>query len=91
LGYLTVVAAPGATPGKIRIRSGAYVSPNILVTDAPRRIAIPYPAPYQTGRGIITIEGAAQDLRVWLKPVWQAPALAGAATISVTWIPKKPC
>ena len=91
LAYVTVQGQPGATPGSIRIRSGAYVSPNILVTEAPRRVPMPFPAAYPVGRGIISIEGAAQNLSIWLSPSWHAPSLNGTSPISVVWKPGKAC
>jgi len=53
LGWVTLVKRPGGRGGMVRIRSGSYLSPPFQVTDAPQRIAIPYPAPYPTGRGVL--------------------------------------
>jgi hypothetical protein len=91
LAFVTVVAGPDASPGSIRIRSGGYLSPSVLVTASPQRIAIPFPAPYPTGRGVLSVEGTARDLTVWLSPGWRAAALDGAAQINVDWTPENPC
>jgi hypothetical protein len=91
LAYLTVAATPGNPPSRIRIRSGAYLSPNIVITEAPRRIAVPFPAPYISGRGVLSVEGTAQGLNVWLAPGRNFSALDGSAEIKVIWTPKSPC
>ena len=83
----------GARPcaGSIRIRSGDYLSPSIRVTDSPRRIAVPFPAPYPNGRGFLSVEGSARGLTVWLSPGRYVGTLDGAAPITVVWTPKNPC
>ena len=91
LAFITVVAEPGSTPGSIRIRSGGYLSPSVRVTDSPRRIAIPFPAPYPTGKGVLSVEGTGRGLTVWLSPGRHLAALDGAAPINVVWTPKNPC
>lgn len=91
LAYVTLVTGPGDPPARIRIRSGAYLSPSISITNAPRRVAIPFPAPYASGQGVISIEGTAQNLNLWLAPVRFLPHLAGTDVINVVWTPKNPC
>lgn len=91
LAYVTLATGPGDPPARVRIRSGAYLSPNIAIANSPRRVAIPYPGPYASGQGVISVEGTAQNLSVWLAPGRFMPALAGTDTISVTWVPKNPC
>lgn len=91
LAFVTIAAAPGEQPGRIRIRSGSYLSPNITITNSPRRVAVPYPAPYATGRGVITVEGAARGLNVWLVPGRSFASLNGVEAINVVWTPKNPC
>jgi hypothetical protein len=83
-------ATTGAA-GAVRVRSGDYVSPSFTLTDAPQRVAIPYPAPYLTGKGIIAIEGNATDAVIGLAPAQSFATLAGSAPIQVWWTPKKPC
>ena len=48
---VVLVKRPGTASALVRIRSGDDSSPAFQVTDIPQRIAIPYPAPYPTGRG----------------------------------------
>lgn len=91
LAYVTLQAAPGATPVTVRIRSGDYLSPSILLSDAPRRVAIPFPAPYLSGKGELSVEGAERLVTVWLNPgrvVGRDPA---SALIPVVWTPINPC
>jgi hypothetical protein len=80
---------PGAAPGLVRIRSGSYLSPSFMLTDAPQRIAIPFPTPYQTGRGVIVVEGANAGATITLDPT--ATATSGNFPINVWWVPKKSC
>ncbi len=91
LAFVTVVAEPGSVPGSIRIRSGDYLSPSIRVTDSPRRVAVPFPAPYPTGKGVLSVEGSARGLTVWLSPGRYVGTLDGASPINVVWTPKNPC
>ena len=91
LAILTVSAASNTAPQPIRIRSGNYLSPPIMATPVPQHIAIPYPAPYPTGRGVLSVEGAAHSVNVWLNPGWHATTLDGSAPISVWWTPQKGC
>ncbi len=81
----------GTGTGKIRIRSGTYLSPEFTVTEAPQRIAIPYPAPYPVGHGVLSVEGDASGSVVLLTPGWHANTENGVKTINVVWAPKKPC
>jgi hypothetical protein len=90
LTYVTISAAAGTTANSIRIRSGAYLSPPIAVTPTPRRVAIPYPAPYPTGKGVLIVEGTASGLNVWLTPGQHYTRLDGPAAISVIWAAKSP-
>jgi hypothetical protein len=90
LAYVTLLVDPGHPAASVRIRSGSYLSPSISVANAPRRVAIPFPAPYASGQGAISIEGTARGLNVWLSPVIRFDALDGARPISVHWTPKTP-
>jgi hypothetical protein len=90
LAEITLAAAPGAT-STIRVRSGSYLSPSYVLTDQPQRIAIPFPAAYPSGRGVLSVEGQAQNLAVALTPVWKVNSLTGTAVMNVTWTPKTGC
>jgi hypothetical protein len=92
LAFVTVTAEePSQTPKTIRIRSGSYVTPPLIVTPSPRRIALPFPAPYQAGRGVISVEGAVRGLSISLVPSWQAAAPEAGTEINVIWTPKTAC
>lgn len=89
--WVMLTKQPGSAGGSVRIRSGAYLSPPFHVTDVPQRIAIPYPAPYETGRGVLWVIGESSGLAIDLYPRWSIPSLNGAAAINVVWTPGDPC
>jgi hypothetical protein len=91
LAQVAIWKTPGASGGAIRIRSGGYISPAFTLTDAPQRVAIPFPAPYATGRGVISVEGAADGAVISVSPAWHINSLAGSASLDVVWTPKDPC
>jgi hypothetical protein len=91
LAWVTVMRAPGQPAGRIRLQSGRYVSPGFELTEAPVRVALPYPAPYATGRGTISVLGATSDAIVALTPAWHVPAQGGAHAHQVTWTPVGAC
>jgi hypothetical protein len=92
LANVVLVKAPGdAGVGMVRIRSGSYVSPPFRLTDAPQRIAIPFPAPYETGRGTLIVEGAAAGASISLVPGLSVPSGAASFPINVWWRVGKPC
>jgi hypothetical protein len=84
LAWVDVSRPPGFATGPIRIRSGNYVSPLFELTDAPRRVAIPYPAPYQAGRGVLSVLAAGSQPIVSLFPSW-SPRVSGQASVQVWW------
>lgn len=75
----------------IRIRSGNYVSPYFSITDSPQRVAVPYPTPYGSGSGIITVEGNAKGAIVGFNPTQTMVDLPGAKSIPVVWRAVNPC
>lgn len=91
LAHVTLAVPAGNPPGNVRIRSGGYVTPSLRVTDQPVTIAIPFPTAYETGQGVITIEGTSGPISVWLAPIWSTTSLAGTLPINVKWTPNKPC
>ena len=90
LAEITLAAASGTT-STIRVHSGGYVSPSYVLTDQAQRIAIPFPGAYPSGRGVISIEGQAQNLAVALTPTWKISSLTGTAARNVIWTPKNGC
>ncbi len=91
LAWVSLVSAPGEPPGKIRLISGTYVSPIFEVSATPVRVAIPYPAPYETGRGVLTAVDVGGSAMVALLPAWHVSAQEGKITRPVTWTPVKNC
>jgi hypothetical protein len=91
LAQVAIWKTPGASGGAIRIRSGSYISPVFTLTDAPQRVAIPFPAPYASGHGVISVEGPANGAVISVSPAWQINSLVGSASLNVVWTPKDPC
>jgi hypothetical protein len=91
LATIVIAKKPGTAGGSIRFVSGAYTSPNFVLTEAPQRIAIPYPGPYQNGRGTISVLGEATGATVSLEPVWSIDELHGRATGNVWWTVDQNC
>jgi hypothetical protein len=91
LAWLTIVRGPGQPDGRIRLQSGHYFSPVFPLTDVPLRVALPYPAPYVTGRGTISVLGTTSDAILALTPPWHVPAQAGVRAQEVTWTPVAAC
>ncbi len=82
---------PTAPGGIFRIRSGTYLSPFYAVTDAPQRIAYPFPGPYETGAGDISIEGWVAGTRLYLSPTLGPTAINGKLIVHVRWRVEKSC
>lgn len=91
LAQLTIAKLPGASGGTIRIRSGSYLSPPFQLTDAPQRIAIPFPAAYPVGHGEISVEGNASGAMISLLPGWALASVNGSAVHRVFWKTGNPC
>lgn len=91
LATVILVQRPGGSGGMVRIRSGAYLSPPIALTNTPQRVAVPYPSPYPAGRGVLSLVGDANEVWLYLRPGWFLPTLKGAASINVHWTVGNPC
>jgi hypothetical protein len=91
LAVLTVQAEHGSGAQQIRIRSGNYVSPSLVLGDAPQRVAIPFPAPYATGKGEFIVEGSTHPVTIWLVPAHTVGSQPGSDRISVIWATNDPC
>jgi hypothetical protein len=76
--------------GLVRVRSGNYLSPPVKLTPAPQRIAIPYPAPYPTGRGVLTLVGEADQVGFYLRP-GGVHDVNGTYSVNVHWQVRNPC
>ncbi len=90
LAWVTMVREPGRQSARIRLQSGTYISPAFELAETPVRVALPYPAPYATGNGVISV-GATAAAIVALSPPWHVPARAGIETRNVTWTPTPGC
>lgn len=82
---------PNVPDSVVQIKSGGYVSPPIPLTSIPKMVALPYPAPYPTGAGTLTLLGNAQGVELSLSPTASFPNLSGAAPINVLWNTGSPC
>jgi len=91
LAWVTLAGVPQLPGGKIRLRSGGYISPAFALGDVPVRVAIPYPAPYPAGHGTIAVMGATTDAIVALTPPWHVSARQDSQSREVTWIPNGFC
>jgi hypothetical protein len=76
--------------GMVRVRSGTYVSPPIKLTPVPQRVAVPYPAPYPTGRGVLTLVGEADQVGFFLTP-GGIHDVNGTYSVNVRWQVRNPC
>lgn len=76
--------------GMVRIRSGQYLSPPIKLTPAPQRVAVPYPAPYPMGRGVLTLVGEADQVGFYLRPGGISD-VNGTYSVNVRWQVRSPC
>jgi hypothetical protein len=76
--------------GLVRIRSGTYLSPPIKLTPIPQRVAVPYPAPYPTGRGVLSLVGEADQVGFYLTP-GRVQDVNGTYSVNVRWQVRNPC
>jgi hypothetical protein len=83
--------APGAGPRIVQIRSGNYISPPFTLSDVPQRVAFPYPAPFEAGKGVLSIEGAVKGTTVTLHPTATVDPPAPSYVINVWWPVGKSC
>jgi hypothetical protein len=91
LAWVSLVSAPGEPPSRIRLISGKYYSPVFEVSATPVRVALPFPAPYETGQGTLTAIDVGGSAAISLLPAWRVSAQDGKTTRMVTWHPTKNC
>lgn len=91
LAWVTVARRPDDPPGTVRLQSGSYFSPVFTLPDTPMRVAIPYPAPYETGRGPFAVLVAGGGATIALTPPWHVSTQTGGAAREVTWKPDQSC
>jgi len=85
LAWVSLALAPGQPATTIRLRSGTYFSPVFNLSNVPVRLAVPYPAPYETGHGTLTAMDVGGSAIIALLPAWHVSAQNGEATREVTW------
>ena len=90
LAWVTLTQRPSGHGGMVRVRSGSYLSPPIKLASIPQRIAIPYPAPYPTGRGVLTLVGEADQVGFYLTP-GGVHDVNGTYSVNVHWQVRNPC
>jgi len=90
LAWVTLMQGPETEGEMVRVRSGAYLSPPFRLTAAPQRIAIPYPAPYPAGRGVLRLVGVARKVEFHLTP-GAVHDVNGAFSVNVIWKVRNPC
>jgi hypothetical protein len=90
LAWVTLTQRPGGNGGMMRIRSGLYLSPPIKLTPTPQRVAVPYPAPYPAGRGVLTLIGEADRVGLYLTP-GGVHDVNGTYSVNVRWQVRNPC
>ena len=90
LAVVTLRPHPGQG-GSVRIRSGEYWSATIRLGAEPLRVAIPYPAPYETARGDLAFESSGAEYDVFLRPGWVSAGKPGLSVVRVWWTPKQAC
>src|ERR1700722_6971182 len=90
LAWVTLTQRPSGHGGMVRVRSGSYQSPPIKLTPIPQRIAIPYPAPYPMGRGVLTLVGEADQVGFYLTP-GGVHDVNGTYSVNVHWQVRNPC
>lgn len=91
LAWVTLALPPGQPIGHIRLISGNYFSPVFDVTEKPIRVAIPFPAPYESGQGVLAAIDAGGASTISLLPSWRVSAQDGKTTRPVIWTPSKGC
>jgi len=91
LAWVSVVSPPGEAGSRIRLISGTYFSPVFEVSATPVRIALPFPAPYDTGHGVLSAIAVGGGATISLIPSWRVSAQNGRTTHAVAWHPTKNC
>jgi hypothetical protein len=91
LAWVSLASPPEQSGMKVRLRSGNYFSLTYTLSATPMRVAIPFPSPYETGRGTLTVLNAGGGAIVALQPAWRTPAQGGESVRVVTWKTSNRC
>ncbi len=78
---LALISTP-QSQGEIRVTSGAYTTAWFSLAKGPMAFTIPYPAPYEAGKGVLTVEGNAEHGVLSLTPGMELN-FPSATTVSV--------
>jgi hypothetical protein len=90
LAWVALASASDQAGIKIRLLSGSYYSPTYTLTPSPIRVAVPFPTPYETGRGTLVVLNANGSAIVALTPAWRTPS-QGQNVHNVVWRPGSRC
>jgi hypothetical protein len=91
LAWVSLASPPEQSGVKVKLKSGNYFSPTYTLSATPMRVAIPFPSPYETGRGTLTVLHDSGGAIVALQPAWRTPAQAGEGVRVVTWRTSNRC
>ncbi len=91
LARVTIWHSPGTPGGMVSIISGAYHSPRFALSATPSLIAFPFPAPYSSGHGVMSVVGEANDFVIALRPTLMNSTIKGTLPIRVWWTPVGGC
>ena len=81
----------GVVDEPVHIQSGSYISPSFMLTGTPQPVIIPYPAPYDSGAGMLKVLGNDKGVELALSPVTGFANIAVVAAVIVTWDTESPC
>jgi hypothetical protein len=90
LGRVAIWHSTSTRGGTVSIISGSYQSPQFTLTTTPTLVALPYPAPYASGRGVLTVVGESNDFGIALRPRL-ITQIKGTLPIQVWWTPVGGC
>jgi hypothetical protein len=90
LARIAIWRRPGTPEGAVSIISGTYHSPSFPLTTTPSLVALPFPAPYASGHGRLTVVGGANELGIALRPPLHT-AMNGTLLVNVWWTPLAGC
>jgi hypothetical protein len=91
LARVAIWHSPEARGGTVSIRSRGYQSPQFVLTETPRLVALPYPAAYPSGHGVLTVVGQASGFTIALTPRRAIPDLKESVAIQVRWTAAEGC
>jgi hypothetical protein len=91
LARVSIWHSPATPGGMVSIVSAAYHSPRFALTATPSLVAFPFPAPYSSGQGVLTVVGEANDFAIALRPLLINSKVEGTLPIRVWWTPVGGC